>query len=436
MKIVIGIMQYIICIMEAFMWWRLTKNVMELKYNKKYHTFAAIGIFLLTALKQFLVSFSGINNIRIICTIGLISFTFIMIFVLFKNSYIEKIIWWGIFYLGLSLMEIATIIPMSYITGVPMEKLFYMVPGLWIVMISKILTIILFEIIIRKRKNKLAIGFRYSKELILIIGFNVLLVIGTVFTIANTNYVQLNIEYAVLVLFSIVLIMTLGTIILIFRIEKKSQEELENKLKFQQIEMELQINHDMVQVMDKLRMLRHDMNNHLGLIKALASAKDFDRLQEYIEQIYEDVETANDFVIIENKAVAALLNAKISNAKEKNIEFKSMISNNEIKMKDKDICALLGNLLDNAIEAAERNKENKYIDFTLQNTTSGCLIRCENSYAVGPVIKRGKFITAKEDKQSHGIGIEHIKAIVAKYKGEISFDYDEESFCIKVLIPV
>jgi len=435
MKIVIGIMQIVICMLEAFIWWRLTGNVMELKFNKKYHTLATVGMFLIMVLKLYLVSYSGINNIHVICSITLIIYTLIMIFILFENSYIEKFIWWGIFYLGLSIMEIATVIPMSFITRVSMETLFYSGFGLWILIISKILTMILFEIIIRRHRNKLAIGFSYSRELTLIIGFNVLLVIGVIFTITNANFVRLNIEYTVLILFSIVFVITLGTIVLIFRIEKKSQEELENKLKFQQIELELQINYDMVEVMDKLRMLRHDMNNHLGLIKTLARAKDFDRLQDYIDQIYKDVEMANDFVIIENKAVAALLNAKISNAKEKNIEFKSMISNNAIKMQDKDICALLGNLLDNAIEAAEKQKENKYIDFTLQSTTSGCLIRCENSCSVCPVTKKEKFISMKEDAQSHGIGIEHIKTIVAKYKGEISFDYDEECFCIKILIP-
>ncbi|MHB8128652.1 MAG: sensor histidine kinase [Mobilitalea sp.] len=437
MKIISEVIQYSIYGLEAFLWWRLTNGVLNMKYNKKYHIEAAILMFLIMVFKQYLIKVTGVDGLQVIGSVFLMGYTFVAAFLLFRNSFVEKLIWWGVFYLGLSIMELVAVVLISLITNKSLQELSESDEmGLGVIILSKLITILLFELIIRKRKHKLVIGFTYFKELALVIGFNIVLLLGIVFVFSNTNFIETNINNIILILFVIVILITVFTIALIFQIERKSQEEMANKLKLQQIELELKLNDDMVSITDKLRKLRHDMNNHIGLIKTLLKTEKLGELREYIDQIYEDVEIANEMVITENKTLSVLLNSKKNKAKDKNIDFQSMIAMKEIKMQNKDICALLGNILDNAIEAAEKVDVNRYIQLTMQNTDLGCIIKCENSLCVKPIMRRGKFITLKEDTFIHGIGTENIKDIVAKYKGEVSFDYDEDSFNVRVFMPV
>lgn len=437
MKIIEDVLQYSIYGIETFMWWRLTKSVLNMKYNKKYHNIIAVIMFLLMILKQYLVLVTDNDKIKVFSSVFLMGYSLFAIFLLFKNSLIEKVIWWGVFYLGISSAELIAVL----LVGLAMNKSVQEISSnnqasMFAIIFAKIITVFLFEIIIRKRKRKLIIGFAYFRELAWVIAFNILLLLGSVFIFSNTNFIEENIDNIVLILLGIVLLITIFTIILIFQIERKSQEEMANKLKLQQIEMELKLNDDMVNITDKLRRLRHDMNNHIGLIKTLVQTKKYLELQEYINQIYEDVEVANELVITENKTLSVLLNSKKNTAKDKKIDFESIIAISDINMQNKDICALLGNILDNAIEAAEKVESNRYIQLTMQKTPSGCVISCENSLCVMPVMRKGKFVTIKKDALIHGIGTENIKDVVAKYKGEVSFDYDEESFNVRVVMPV
>jgi hypothetical protein len=406
-----------------------------MKHNKKFHLGATIIMFIMMLVKSYLVIYTNSAEFQVIGTITLMVYSFLAILMLFKNSFIEKLIWWGIYYFGLIIMELITVLMISLLTHKSVQELSMDEFSLWIIVLSKLITLLLFEFIIRKRTGNLVIEFSYFKELSLVIIVNIILLLGVVYAFSNIKNIENNINNIILFFFGIVLIISIFMIVLIFKIEKKSKEELATKLKLQQIELELKLNEDMINITDKLRKLRHDMNNHIGIIKTLVHTQKYDDLQEYITQIYEDVEVANDLVITENKTISVLLNAKKNKAKEKNIDFQSMIAMKEINMQNKDICALLGNILDNAIEAAEQVTSNKFIQLTMQKTQQGCVISCENSLCVKPVIKKGKFITSKSDTLLHGIGTENIKDIVAKYKGEVHFNFDDETFNIKVEIP-
>jgi sensor histidine kinase regulating citrate/malate metabolism len=233
-----------------------------------------------------------------------------------------------------------------------------------------------------------------------------------------------------------VLITLIVSISLVFRIEKESKKEIQTRLKLQQIELEVKQNNEMINITDNLRKLRHDMNNHIGLIKNLVYTQKYPELKEYVDQLYEDVERANDFVISENKTLTVLINTKKDKARELNIAFQSIITTSDITMQDKDICALLGNMLDNAIEAADKSIMKRFIDLSIQKTETSCVINCENSFGNSPMMKKGKFITDKDNSYLHGIGTENIKDVVAKYKGEVNFHFDDEVFSVRVVMPI
>ncbi|HWT74404.1 MAG TPA: GHKL domain-containing protein [Mobilitalea sp.] len=436
MDVISSILQFLIICIECFVYWRILSGALDAKYSKRSLNVAGIIMFSLSFLHQYIFSIPEMEKFFTVGTIVTMCNVFLTFMFLTKNSFVEKVIWFGVFYLGTVIFELLTFFILKLVLnkGLPLSDNDEI--SMYIVFIGKVLYLLLFEYIIRKRKQKVLISVSYFKELSIIILFNLVLLLASVYISKNQQGIISNIDGFIFFIFTVVFLITSYIVILIFRLEKKSREEIETQLKLQQIELELKLNDDMINVTDKLRKLRHDMNNHIGLIKALVKAQKYDELEEYINQIYEDVEIANELVITSNKTLSVLLNSKKSLAKSKNIDFTSMIASQEINMQNKDICALLGNILDNAIEAAEKSGNKKYILLMIQKTEEGCIISCENSLGIKPIIKKGKFVTLKDNSLLHGIGIENMKDIVTKYKGEINFDYDDEMFHVRIVLPV
>ncbi len=423
-------------VIESIILWRLMSYVLEPKYGGKTAVLAATGMFLLLQIKQVFAFMPAGEFYQMLATLLVLIYSLLVILSLSNNSFIEKLIWWGIYALGLILLEIGLMFAISAIMNKSVETVLSgdEISGIVIIAI-KLLTLLAFEFIFRMRKGKLVIGLSYFWELAMVIVFNLVLALILLFIYYNRRE-RIVVNDVIVLFFGVVLLITAYSVALIFRIEKRSNEELATKLRLKQIELELQLNNDMIHITDNLRKLRHDLNNHIGLIKTLAHTEKYEELKEYINQVYEDVEIANDLVIINNKTLSVLLNAKKGQAKEKNINFTSMIAIQDINMQSKDICSLLGNILDNAIEAAEKSGNKKYIQLMIQNTEKGCSIQCENSISTKPVIKRGRFLTNKDNALLHGLGTENIKDIVAKYQGELEFEFDDESFHIQILLPV
>ena len=420
---------------ESFILYRIMATVLQPKHKVIPIAVSSTQFFLMI-IKQILTVSPELLKYQAIVSIILLAYIYLCIHIFMKNSLVEKIIWFIIYFFGLFVVELITMLFLSLImkhsikTVTSMDQL-----SLLVVALGKVVTYLLFELMITKRKGKLIIGISYFRELVIICFFNIILLVGVIYVCYNKQGVVQQIDNVVTGVLLLVFVITAYTVALIFRIEKKSNVELDTQLKLQQIKMELELNNNIVDMTDKLRKLRHDMNNHLGIIKVLVKTQNHTDLEEYINQIYEDVEIANEIVITSNKTLSILLSTKKSLAKQRNIDFTSVIAAQEINMQNKDICSLLGNILDNAIEASANCSNKKYIQLMIQNTQEGCIIKCENSFGLQPIMKKGRFLTKKENTYMHGIGTENIKEIVTKYNVKINFDYDEEIFNIRVVIP-
>ena len=117
------------------------------------------------------------------------------------------------------------------------------------------------------------------------------------------------------------------------------------------------------------------------------------------------------------------------------IKFELEVDLYEIPLQDAELGVILGNLFDNAIEAAKKSEQFKRrIFLKICNLNEMFLLHLFNSNTQMPVIVDDRFVTAKEDKYAHGLGVESVKRIVEKYNGDISFQYDDEHFEVDILI--
>jgi hypothetical protein len=130
-----------------------------------------------------------------------------------------------------------------------------------------------------------------------------------------------------------------------------------------------------------------------------------------------------------------ILNYKKAEMDEKKISFKLEVDLYDIPLEEAELGIVLGNLFDNAIEAAgqcELKRRNIYLK--VGNMNQMFLLHMRNSSTKKPQLKNNNFLTTKKDSFAHGLGVESVKHIVEKQNGKICFQYDKEYFEVTILI--
>ena len=101
----------------------------------------------------------------------------------------------------------------------------------------------------------------------------------------------------------------------IITISHRKRKETTYQMKMQQMKTELEMYEQINELTQDLRTLRHDMRGNIGVIKALYESKEYDKIGEYISQIFQDIEPTEDLVIVSNKAVSIVLSQKCKMAR-------------------------------------------------------------------------------------------------------------------------
>ena len=170
------------------------------------------------------------------------------------------------------------------------------------------------------------------------------------------------------------------------------------------------------------RKLRHDFYNHIKVIDEL---NDPVKLKEYTNSIKSKFDELEHATYCDNLTLDALLTFKYREACEeqiKNIRFTVCKLENKL-ISDFDLCTVVANLIDNAIEAASQTEE-KYVDLMIEEKSGRLVITVKNSSL--PV--DDDLHTTKEDAENHGLGIKNVKAIADKYDGDTVFEYNNGVF--------
>lgn len=186
----------------------------------------------------------------------------------------------------------------------------------------------------------------------------------------------------------------------------------------------------------KMRGWRHDYRNHIQTMKVLAEKGNLEAIKEYLNKLDEDLATVDTVVKTGNAMADAILNSKISLAKSKGINVKvDAHVPVKLKMSELDLCVILGNLFDNAIEASLPLPENERlirVYMVMKNTQ--LYISFTNFTASKKQTKEANlFKTTKGD--GHGFGLVRIDSIIEKLDGYLSRNSEDGAFTTEILIP-
>lgn len=185
-----------------------------------------------------------------------------------------------------------------------------------------------------------------------------------------------------------------------------------------------------------LRKQRHDFKNHLQVVYTLTEMQAYGDVQDYVRRIYEDVQSVGNLLRTSVPAVNALLSAKSADCQDRGIAFHVDIQSawTNIPVNGWELCRIIGNLVDNAIDALEEGASSApTINVTIAEDIQNWLLTVENNGPeIAPEHRKSILLAGFTTKsEGHGNGLSIVKDLIDAYGGRFTFDSDPETtrFC-------
>lgn len=188
---------------------------------------------------------------------------------------------------------------------------------------------------------------------------------------------------------------------------------------------------------ESIRSARHELRNQYSYMRLLLDAGEYDKLKKYFDEYSGKVLPSLSYVDCGNRVISAILNIETEKASNANarIEYDIAVPA-ETNFADTDICSLLFNILDNAIEYLGRNPEteNRTIGFTVRMVHKMLYVTAENAVASEHVSAALALETVKGDKALHGYGTKIIRKIADAYGGRVEYAVKDGIFIVSAVI--
>jgi sensor histidine kinase regulating citrate/malate metabolism len=187
-----------------------------------------------------------------------------------------------------------------------------------------------------------------------------------------------------------------------------------------------------------MRGWRHDYHNHIQAMKAHLVLDQTHELSEYLGKLDIDLTSVDTVLKTGNVMVDAILNSKISLAVSRkiNVNAKATVPK-ELKISEIDLCVIIGNLLDNAMEAClKQSKESdRFIRVYIGKLKEQLYISVSNSVG-GEIKKSSKTYLSTKDSATHGFCLMRVDRIAEKYNGYVNRQNEEGVFATEILLPL
>ncbi len=186
---------------------------------------------------------------------------------------------------------------------------------------------------------------------------------------------------------------------------------------------------------DEIRRIRHDMKQSYTVLETLLSENRTLEAIDYIRSGRSAITKTEVLVDVGNDFVNSILNSKLSTAKQLGIEVICSSVKDISGVEAVDLCTLLGNLLDNAIEAAEHCPlEKSLIEVKITSSDNKLVIQVTNSIKCSVLNENSELKSTKPNPMEHGFGVRSIRLIAKKYSGTIKYFEEDDTLSCRVIL--
>lgn len=432
----LDIIKHIVNIISVIMVIYFFNKVFESKYNNKCNKICTIFIIILYSI----ISLMGFSNIttdiieKPLITLIFKHYTLLLIYPIFfkKGRISEKLILSSI-YVTISLAS--SIIAYSIVivllsTGVSVEiankkaavsLLTINNIKILIMLVTRCVQFIIICLVVRNTNF-----IKYIKDRTLYLAY-IILILSQMLLYALEKSMATQIQsvnlYTLIYTFSLSIIeMLLIYVLLIFSNEMKEKFTLKMNLERNIYDKRI------INMYKQMLGWRHDFRNHINVILGKLQYKDKEDAISYIYEMSNDIYRLEQNIYTDNVVINSILLSKKKESEEHNIKISLDLNiDYDIKVSDIDMCIILGNLLDNSIEACSNIEGDRFIDLKIVSQTNRLIIKISNNTNGNLNEVDGKFFTTKKNG-IHGLGLMQIDEIVKKYNGYINRKHEGNIF--------
>lgn len=404
------------------------------KANLAYILFVAM-LFLELSFVNFIVPFEGIGIIISILIIYIYSL------INLKGTFMQKM-FWSIFVMllimGITIVVLSIegcIIGKGYLNLVIQKDLYRFVG----VVIIQIVLFYLTRFMIKRTKKDSTYSLKWNEWFVLLI-----IPVISIFTMSFVSLIIINIEdqlspmqhiFSILSILGILMTNSL-VYVLYVNMQKDHAKQLEYSILQQAFKSQEKNVEETKILYQSVRSIRHDLKQHFQVALTMLHSGKINEAVDYMEKYNDTVlDGISNKVFCDNDVVNYIINSKSKICSDRHIKIYIYIANEIPEFSDLDLCVLLGNALDNAIEGVSGEGNNE-IYLELRNVDNFFMISVKNTIINSVLEDNPNLISTKNEKEVHGLGILSMKEVVQKYNGSIEFYESDNKFCCDMLLDI
>lgn len=297
--------------------------------------------------------------------------------------------------------------------------------------VFQLLVVSIFSRLIKKRKLNQKFTIRFVSLICVLFGT----------LISMAWYLRIIYKYKVvteLSEFMMILMIMIVTDIIVYILYEKQERVIEIQAQNQALRQyidaqQIEYQHHM-EITEKERIIRHDMKNYMLLLKSYALEQDTHKIIELVDEKFNKLEYEREQIHTGNKYLDIILSNKIRMAESQNIKVSTDIQTlGVIHIDSEDLIVMIGNLFDNAIEAATQCVEKK-IEIMIRFEKQMFVFSINNSVSKPVVLLKGGEIRSTKKEPGHGIGIPSVHRLAMKYDGDLTLSNKDNMFYVKLVL--
>lgn len=364
-------------------------------------------------------------------TLMLISL-FLVVMVFYSGTFKKKIFVLGSLLATSVFLDLIASLTSTLILHIPIEQISQLTLGnVLTTSIGVILTLVAYMILSKRYKGNLDYlsSLHESNEITILTTFILVIFIPTIVITNSISILETHMK--AIIQFSVIALIVLFSMLAIYR---KDINIFKADMKNQALIKEMEYYNNIIDTVQELHKLRHDVNNHFATITSLMNLGEYETVKDYLNKLCDDVEKTRNVSLLDDKLLSIILTEKFRKADSLGIKvYRSIMASEWFykfmeQMQDTDKTALFSNLLDNAIRAASESDAKK-LSFEVKASDKEIRIICSNSKPEGTLRTNSKGLIKTTKKElGHGLGMEIIQDTTWKYGGSIDYRVQTDMF--------
>lgn len=251
-------------------------------------------------------------------------------------------------------------------------------------------------------------------------------------TAIKINYTDISTEVFIVVF--LLMGINVAFYYLLSQNQKLEKSKYELQLMKDRISFEEKRSEDAAIIWENIKKVRHDLKNHFTYLRLQLDAANYEECKQYLGEIQAEVDSMGSLIRSGNSAIDYLINTKLSAVKGAQIFITGDVESFS-DVTDLDMVCILGNILDNAVEALAKVEGDKRIELYFSKVNGNRIIVCKNTVSASVLDSDKRLIPSKQDTEFHGLGHKIIETTTEKYGGYVDYFEEDGMFGIQVSIP-